>query len=94
MGLFRFAWLLAIVPTSVLLTISFFVLFTLRKAEQNSLKIFGYVVIVLLWISAALILGGAIYAVVTGRQPIIPMMPDMMRGKIGNPMMQYKMMQR
>ncbi|MDD5136590.1 MAG: hypothetical protein PHX20_03925 [Candidatus Omnitrophica bacterium] len=46
--------MLSVIPTSVLLTISFFVLLALKKVETQSLKIFGYCIAVLLWISAAI----------------------------------------
>ena len=46
----------AIVPMTMLLTVSFFVLLAARKADAQGVKAFGYVLAVLLWISAALIL--------------------------------------
>jgi len=44
-----------IVPVSVLLAVSFFVLFAVRKVETDVLKKFGFAVALLLWISAALV---------------------------------------
>lgn len=67
MGAFRFLGLLAVVPVSLLLSVSFFVLFTAKKSEQNSLKSFGWVVAVLLWLSAALIFSGGMVSLATGR---------------------------
>jgi len=46
----------AIVPMTMLLTVSFFVLLAARKADSQGVKAFGYVLAVLLWISAALVL--------------------------------------
>lgn len=79
---FRLIGLLAIIPTAVLLTISFFVLFTLCKIETEGLKAFGYVVATLLWIAAALVLSVGIYTVYTGHHPMKCMMQEMMQGKM------------
>lgn len=66
MGTFRFFGLLAIIPTTILLTISFFVLFANRKVEQQNLKTFGTIIAVLLWLSAALVFSTGIYSLSTG----------------------------
>ena len=87
----RLIGVFAIVPTTILLTISFFVLFALRKVEQQGLKAFGYVIAVLLWISAALIFGAGLYTITTGQHPMMPMMQEMMKGSM---MGQQQMMQR
>jgi len=47
--------LIALVPASVLLTLSFFVLFTISKTGKGKLKAFGYAVVAVLWLVAALI---------------------------------------
>jgi low temperature requirement protein LtrA len=47
----------SIVHAVVLLTVSFFVLLAARKADLQNLKTFGYAIAVLLWVSAALVLG-------------------------------------
>jgi len=78
---FRLLGLFAVIPTAVLLTISFFVLFALRKIETEGLKAFGYIIATLLWIGAALVLSVGLYAVASGRQPMCPMMYKMMEGK-------------
>lgn len=52
MGLAKLFGALFIVPTTLLLTISFLVLYLLRKLSASSLKTFGYVIVVLLWISS------------------------------------------
>lgn len=58
--------LLLVVPVSVLLTISFFVLFAMRKLDRKELKAFGYVVTALLWISAGILTGIGFTLIVTG----------------------------
>jgi len=80
--LYRLVGLLAIVPATVLLTISFFVLFSIRKAETQGLKAFGYVVAALLWISALAIFSLGIYTVATGRHPMMCTMQEMMKTKM------------
>ncbi len=95
MDIFRFIGLFAIIPATVLLTVSFFVLFTLRKAETQGLKAFGYVVAVLLWLAAFLFFSVGVYTVSSGNRLIMPMMQQMMgypmHGMMGRqmpPMMQ------
>ena len=78
MGTFRLLGLFAIIPTTVLLTISFFVLVVLRKIEVQGLKAFGYVIAALLWCSALLVFSLGIYTLSTGRC----IMPKMMHGKM------------
>lgn len=45
----------ALIPATLLVTISFFVLFATKKMETAGLKTFGIIVAVLLWISAAMV---------------------------------------
>jgi len=66
--------LFAIVPISMFLTVSFFVLYAVTKTEMQSLKSFGRVIAVLLWISAALVLSVGIYTISTGHHPMMQMM--------------------
>lgn len=80
MGMFRLLGLFAIIPTTVLLTVSFFVLFALRKTEAGGLKAFGYVIVALLWVGVLLALSLGLYTVSTGRYPIICPMHEMMKG--------------
>ena len=87
MGLFRVLGLLAIIPATVLLTISFFVLFALRKVEAAGLKAFGYVVAALLWLGALMVFSLGIYTVSTGRHPMM----SIMQGMMGQQMMKGKM---
>ena len=92
----------AIVPTTLVLTLSFFVLFALREVKSNVLKAFGYVVAALLWLSALLIFSSGIYTMATGRCPMQKMMMQkqemacrkmMDKPMIGKPMMDKNKMQ-
>jgi hypothetical protein len=90
---FRMGGLIALVPVAVLLTISFFVLLVLRKLDSDGLKAFGYAVVALLWVCAALIFGIGVYTMVSGRHPMMDMMQGGLKGAMGqNPMMQQQMM--
>jgi len=69
----------------VILALSFFVLLASRKVDSQWTKIFGYVVTVLLWISAALIFGGGFrgcpgYMLNAGMKKMPPMYDKMLRG--------------
>lgn len=82
MLIFRLMGLFTIIPATLLLTISFFVLFTLRKIETQGLKAFGYCLAVLLWIAAAMIFSVGVYTVYSGRHPMMYMMQEMMKGQM------------
>jgi len=88
MGMMRIAGLCALVPISLLLTVSFFVLLSLRKAEAKEIKIFGYVVAALLWLAALAVSSAGLYTLATGRCPMM----NMMRGGMCGEMMEKKMM--
>jgi len=90
MGMFRLAGLFAIIPATVLLTISFFVLFALRKTETQGLKAFGYVTAALLWVGVLLVLSLGLYTIATGRYPMLCPMKEMMKGGMHGTMMQGK----
>jgi len=76
-GASRLMGTLAILPTAILLTISFFVLVILRKTEGQGLKAFGYVVAALLWTCALLVFSMGIYVLSTGKHPMMRMMEGM-----------------
>jgi hypothetical protein len=65
----RMLGMFALVPTTILLTVSFFVLFALKQVEEKVLKTFGLVVAVLLWVSAALVFSAGIFAISSGCGP-------------------------
>ena len=73
----------SIIPVSILLTISFFVLYAVHKTECDGLKKFGRVISVLLWISALMILSMGIYVMITGRHPMMTMCKKMMEERMG-----------
>lgn len=56
----QYTGVFTVVPAAMLLTVSFFVLFTVRKIEAGVLKVFGYVIAVFLWGAAALVLASGI----------------------------------
>lgn len=62
----------------VLLAVSFFILLAARKSDSQNIKTFGYVLAVLLWVSAALIFGKGI----SERHPMFHRM-NMMGEKMG-----------
>jgi len=77
----------AIIPTALLLAVSFFVLFAIRKIEAYGLRVFGYVVAAILWIAALLVFSAGAYAVYTGRHTISCPMMEMMQKKMYGPKM-------
>jgi hypothetical protein len=79
MHILRFMGLFALIPVTLLLTLSFFVLFTLNKIQERRLKAFGLAIAVLLWSGAALVSSLGIYVVSTGRHPMIEMIKGMKR---------------
>jgi len=68
MFLSRIGGLFSVVPAAVLLSVSFFVLFTVRKCDSKKLKVFGYIVAGFLWLACALILLSGIYNVLRAPQ--------------------------
>lgn len=52
--------LMALVPISLFLTASFFVLFTLRKVTEKWLKVFGYLAVSLLLLAALVVFSGTV----------------------------------
>ncbi len=68
----------SLVHAVVLLAVSFFILLAARKTDSSNIKTFGYVIAVLLWVAAALVLGKGISA----RHPIFHRM-HMMGDKMG-----------
>jgi hypothetical protein len=80
MNIFRFIGVFTIIPATLLLTVSFFVLFALRKLESQGLKAFGYVIAAMLWVSALLVFSCGVYTISTGRHPVVDMMQGMMSG--------------
>ncbi len=67
--MFRLVGLFALFPITMTLTISFFVLFARERTASSRLRSFASVVVVLLWLCAALALIGGIVALSTGLSP-------------------------
>ena len=88
MCMLKLSYLMAIVPIAGLLTVSFFVLFTLRKIEEKGLKAFGYVVVGFLWLAALVVFSGAVYKMAQGSAPIKGMMQQKMKMDCMSQMMQ------
>jgi hypothetical protein len=61
MFMLKLSHLAALMPVAVLLTISFFVLFAVSKTAERSLRFFGCITAIFLWVAALGILSGAIY---------------------------------
>lgn len=76
MGLF------AVIPATVLLTLSFFVLFTISKVEKRKLKVFGYTIAALLWLVAFSVFSTGIYMAFSGCHMKGCPMQEMMKGKM------------
>ncbi len=53
--------IIAVVPISLLMVLSFFVLLSIGKTQTKALKIFGMVTAVLLWLAVATIILGGVY---------------------------------
>ena len=81
--------IMAIVPTTLLLAISFFVMVTVRKIEKGALKSFGHILAALLCIIALLVFAIGMYVVSAGYCPIVNKM-----GRCGISKTHYKMMHR
>ena len=62
----RIAPIIVVVPISLLLALSFFVLLSIRKAETKGLKAFGYVVAGILWLGVLVIFLGGVYKIAKG----------------------------
>ena len=77
----------AIIPTALLLAVSFFVLFAIRKIEVYGLRVFGYIVAAILWIAALLVFSAGAYTVYTGRHIMPCLMMEMMQKKMQHGMM-------
>ncbi|MFH0917675.1 MAG: hypothetical protein V1830_00915 [Candidatus Omnitrophota bacterium] len=78
MFMLKLSYLMAVVPVAVLLTVSFFVLFTLRKIEEKGLRAFGYVVVGFLWLAALVVFSGAVYKMAQGSAVMKSMMQEKM----------------
>lgn len=69
--------LIAFIFTVLLLAVSFFVLFVISKVQVRRLKVFGYIITVLLWICAAIVFSTVISVTLAKRNLNMPMMRKM-----------------
>jgi hypothetical protein len=81
MGLLPLVTLIAIVPVTLLLAVSFFILFVIRKIDTKGLKVFGYVITLFLWISAVVLFFSGISAMSAAKK-ISSMIPKMRRSQL------------
>ncbi|MFH1397163.1 MAG: hypothetical protein ABIH27_01240 [Candidatus Omnitrophota bacterium] len=63
MNVLRVLGVFSVVPATMLITASFFVMFVLSKVEKSSLRIFGMVAVALLLIGACIVLSTGIFLV-------------------------------
>jgi len=92
MFMLKVVGLLIFVSSVLLLAVSFFVLIAARKAEGQLLKAFGYIITILLWLCAGVLLGSLLSAATAkkcGRAPMM-MQGGMMKGR-NHQMMKGKM---
>ena len=61
MGMFKLLSLLFVIPTTMILTVSYFVLVVNKLVTDKTLKAFGVIIAILLWISAATVFGVGVY---------------------------------
>lgn len=90
MGMLSYGGLLGLsglIPATVFLTVSFFILVIARKLESQGLKIFGHMIVVLLWITSALVFVAGVI-----RFDPRHYMQQIMCNKNVNPIMQSHMM--
>lgn len=71
MQIFRLLGMYTIIPATVFLTISFFVMVAIWKIDNRGLRIFGNLVVFLLWVCSLMLFLSGTYAVITGRHPIV-----------------------
>jgi len=92
---FKMMGMIAIVPITMLLVISFFVLFAASKSESKGLKGFGAVLAVLLWLSAVVLSTTCIFVMAKGGPMMMQkmMMMQQMGDKSGMSAQMEKMMQ-
>ncbi|MFA5008066.1 MAG: hypothetical protein WC546_02475 [Candidatus Omnitrophota bacterium] len=64
-----FPIILSLIPIVFLLSLSFFILVVLANVKTNALKIFGYVIIALIWLTTILVFGAGISRASKGRYP-------------------------
>lgn len=69
MGAFNLVGVYCIIPITIYLTISFFVLVVAGRTESKNMKTFGSIIAVLLWVCALLALIAGIWMMTTSYRP-------------------------
>jgi hypothetical protein len=82
MGMHKLMGIYAVIPASLLLTVSFLVLVIIRKQNKQVLKAFGYVVTAFLWLASLLVFASGAYTLATGKKTVGCMMGSMMKGRM------------
>jgi len=86
--------LFLLIPVTMVLTVSFFIMVVTRKLDSHPLRLFGFALVALLWFSAALILMFGPYVAGRGKCPMMQKMQMMKKmdrpcaGKQGQMMQQ------
>lgn len=90
----KIASIITVIPISLLLALSFFVLLSIDKAQAKRLKTFGYVVAAILWLAVLVIILGGVYRFAKGRDQAKCMMQKkmMMHSVQGTPGMHPEQM--
>ena len=69
----------AIIPASLLVALSFFVLVVGQKMAVKKVKTLGYIAAVMLWMGAFVFLTAGVYTMVTGKHPLLSMAGQVMK---------------
>lgn len=88
MFMFKCCALMVLLPVSIFLTLSFFVLLVLRKIEEKWLKAFGYLIVSFLILSTLIVFSGVICGMIKGKRGMGCMLNQKMKMSAMSGMMQ------
>ena len=71
----EFCPLFSVIPATILLIISFFVLLAVEKTSGRGLKVFGWVLAILLWVYAAFVVSMGAYMIMSSGSPVMKSCP-------------------
>lgn len=77
MFIVRFLGTFALIPATLFLMMSFFVLLAAESIRTQGLRFFGYFVALLLCVTAVSMLFVGVYVLFTGRNPLRPLLQHM-----------------
>lgn len=83
--------LMVLLPVSIFLTLSFFVLLVLRKVEEKWLKAFGYFIVSFLILSTLIVFSGVAYSMIKGARGGCMLRQKMKMGAMSGMMQQNSM---